>query len=99
VDDGQEIAGGLLETRCDRAEVLEVVEEGLNQISKPIELAVQSPSDFAAGMGTNDSTHVALLDSGDEAVGVVTGVPDQCGTPCVGQKFLRNGSLVLLSWG
>ena len=68
---GEKIARGFLVPCCDASELLDVIEEALDQIAFGVERQVAVALDFAVQLGRDDHGDRALLETGDQAVGVI----------------------------
>jgi hypothetical protein len=74
---GKEISGEFVVARGDGAEVLELIEEPLDEVTFAIEREVARPLDLAISFGWDDRSDSALSEGVDERVGVVGLVANQ----------------------
>ena len=74
---GKEIPGEFVVARGDGAELLELIEEALDEISFAVECEVACARSLAVGLGWDDRGDLALDEDADEWIGVVSFVADQ----------------------
>ena len=81
------------------SEALEVVEEALDAVAKPVEASVQPRRFIPARVRMNDGQHPAGLRVLAYVIGVVARVRDDGGALAVLEEFVGYRRFVGLSWG
>ena len=79
------------------AETLEVVKKTLDAIAQPVKTAVQSPTDFSAGMRMDDWLHPELARTIEYSVGIIARIPNQRLAFGVDEELLGDRGFMLLS--
>ena len=98
MDGGEEIALGLVVARGDGAKVLEFVEEALDEIAFAVEHEVALAQDLAIGLWGNHGGDLALAESVDQRISVVSLVADQGLRIGAIDQRLGASQIVGLSW-
>lgn len=94
---GQVVLGGLLETRSQPAESLEIVKEHLDEVPRLVRLAIEPRFLLAHGMRENYRLQARFLGAGADGVGVVACVRDDLvATTVLADDRFGDGRLVLL---
>jgi len=98
IDGREEVAGGLVIARCDRAELLEPGEEVLDQMACLVEVAVIGPRRAATGLWRDhDGLAGGRQRLDDPLVGIEGLVGDQCFGLHVGQQVIRTVEIMRLT--
>jgi len=92
------VGASLLESRCDRAKALQVVEEDLDEVPTAIQLSVERQRSFTFWLGVNYRLHAACADLGAVLVGVVARVADESRPSRVVEQLEGRDQLVTLTW-
>ena len=92
------VAGGLFITRGDAAKVLDGIEEPLDEITLAVERKIAVPFDLAVRFGRDHRFDGARFQALDEAVAVVSLVPEErCGLDLSRERFCLRDVVCLSS--
>jgi hypothetical protein len=97
VEDSEVAGGGLVVAGGDGARALEVVEETLDAVAKPVEASIEARPLPPARMRVDDGFDAEDLGALADVVGVVPGVGDYRLAFDVEEKFFSDGGFVLLA--
>jgi hypothetical protein len=99
MEKGHIVSGCLFVTRGNPTETFQGVKKSLHVIPQAIKGLVECERFLSAGVAGYHRSEPLCLDGGDDLVGVVTGISDECLTLHVLQQVFSHGDVVLLARG